>query len=189
MNILIIGDSHAKGRLPDGTDSDLIADTLGCPSWCRLARSGSTARQWLDQSNPWLAEALATASRPETEAVFISLGGNDLFRDYADGVLTPQEAAAIVYDIRSILHLFSGGKRVFLLVYGDPYNGNSTESAAAVMGIEFAFRGLQLLVPGVTLVSESALLNHFDWCGKDIHPNSTGYIKIAEFVKQEMEAK
>lgn len=183
MDILIVGDSHAKCRLPDGRDADTIADALGVPMRFRHARSGSTARQWLDPANPWLQNALQVM--PDCEAVFISLGGNDLFRDYVDGKVTREEAKAIALDVKAVVGMF-GARRVFLLVYGDPYKGKDTTALAGVLCINIAYRIFTADMPFVTLVPESAVLTEDDWCGTDIHPNGTGYAKIAEFIKKEM---
>ena len=183
MNLLIVGDSHAKCRLPDGTDADTIAEGLNVPQRLRLARSGSTARQWLDPANPWLSEALRLA--PECDAVFISLGGNDLFRDYIDGKVTREEAERICADVRDVVSRFSG-RKVFLLAYGDPYKGTETMAIAGVICITIAFRLFTHDMPYVTLVSETSLLTPDDWCGTDIHPNISGYLKIAEFIRKEM---
>lgn len=184
MDILIIGDSHAECRLPDGRDAETIADALGVPDKYRLARSGSTARQWLDPANPWLSEALQLAK--ECDSVFISIGGNDLFRDYIDGKVTREEAERICADIRDIVTRFSD-KRVFLLVYGDPYKGTEMMSIAGVICITIAYRLFTQDLPYVILVLETSLLSPDDWCGHDIHPNESGYLKIAEFIRKEME--
>lgn len=183
MNILIVGDSHAKARLPSGEDSDIIARELEVPDVYRLARSGSTARQWLDPSNGWLAMAEALAA--ECDAVFLSIGGNDLFRDYADGHLSREEAERIMGEVKAVADRF-GGKRLFLLVYGDPYNGRDNMTLAGVICITIAFRILAATLPNVTLVLEQKLLDASDWCGSDIHPNASGYVKIADFIRKEM---
>jgi len=185
MNILIIGDSHAKCRLPNGNDSDIIAETLDVPDKYRLARSGSTARQWVDRTNDWLEQAIELVKWDKVDAVFVSLGGNDLFRDYADGTLTTEEGLRIMQDISVVISSIPHHK-VIALVYGDPYKGLDPRSIGAVIGIELAFRIITAGMPNVTLISESKILCSDDWCGTDIHPNESGYVKIAEAIREEM---
>jgi len=186
MNILILGDSHAKARLPNGYDSDIIADTLDVPNTYRLARSGSTARQWADRTNDWLEKAVALCKWGKIDAVFVSLGGNDLFRDYADGTLTTEEGLRIMQDINAVISAIPHHK-VMVLVYGDPYKGLDPRSIGAVIGIELAFRIITAGMPNVTLISESKILCSDDWCGTDIHPNESGYVKIAQAIQKEVE--
>jgi len=183
MNILVIGDSHAKARLPDGTDTDIIAKTLEVPEHCRLAVSGSTARQWKENKNGWLSKAVILAKSPDIDAIFVSLGGNDLFRDYADGVLTSEEAKAIVSDIIYVLKEVTY-KPIFLLVYGDPDKGKDIKAKLAAIGIDLAYSWIKNAVKPVTLIREYEILTDDDWCGTDIHPNESGYIKIANKIKE-----
>jgi hypothetical protein len=186
MNILIIGDSHAKCRLPNGYDSDIIADVLDVPMQYRLARSGSTAHQWLDRANGWLEKAIDIVKWEKVDAVFVSLGGNDMFRDYADGRLTTEEGLHIMQDIRSAISQIPHHK-VIVLVYGDPYKGTNLLSVSAVVGIELAYKFVTYGMSNVTLLSQSKILTADDWCGTDIHPNESGYVKIAEAIKKEVE--
>ena len=80
MNLLIVGDSHAKGRLPHGgADSDAIAIRVATPPEFRLAVSGSTALQWASDQAGWFSQAQAMATR--SEAALISLLGNDYTAD------------------------------------------------------------------------------------------------------------
>lgn len=186
MNILILGDSHAKARLPNGYDSDIIAETLDVPEQYRLARSGSTARQWLDRQNSWLEKAVELVKWEKIDAVFVSLGGNDLFRDYADGKLTTEEGLSIMQDIKTAISHIPHHK-VIALVYGDPYKGTNPLSLSAVIGIEIAFKIITHGMTNVALISESKILTNDDWCGTDIHPNESGYLKIAEAIRKEVE--
>jgi len=183
MNILILGDSHAKARTPDGKDTDLIAETLEVPTSLRLAVSGSMARHWRENREGWLDKAKALAADPATEAAFISLGGNDLFRDYADGIITAEEARAILDDIKEVLASFT--LPIYLLIYGDPYCGRDIRAVLAVIGIDMALTSLAKQLKNVYVIRESQILSNEDWCGTDIHPNSSGYIKIAEAIRKE----
>jgi len=56
-----------------------------------------------------------------------------------------------------------------------------------VIGIELAFRIITAGMPNVTLISESKILCSDDWCGTDIHPNESGYVKIAQAIQKEVE--
>ena len=74
MSLLVIGDSWASAHEAD-TDNPNAGwpEILGIPSERRQAVAGSTAAQWAADFDGRLSRAIQTPS----QAVFVSIGGND----------------------------------------------------------------------------------------------------------------
>lgn len=196
MNLLVVGDSHAKGRLPHGTvDSDAIAVRVGTPEKYRLAVSGSTALQWAADEDGRLSAAQGLAS--ECDAALVSLLGNDLFQAAADGrVELPEIAAAgaAMYEvIRSVAQCCP---RVFVLLYGYPYRDRDARKMLALLGLDAAIRSVcecvratLVTAPRIETLDERALLSRDDWPGDDIHPFESGYLKLADEILRRTAAR
>lgn len=194
MRILIVGDSHAKCRLPHGSvDSDAIANRLDVPDELRLAVSGSTAIEWASDKDGWLSRAQALAA--ECDAVLISLLGNDLFAAARDGHIETSEVAAAAGALYEVVRSIAiAAPRTFVLLYGYPYHDSNVRNILALEALDGAIEAVVETVRVVTgsrieTIDERRIVSRSDWPGDDIHPLESGYIAIADEVARRMEPK
>lgn len=180
MSLLVIGDSWASAYEAD-TDNQYAGwpEILGIPSERRQAVPGSTAAQWAADFDGRLTRAIATPA----EAVFVSIGGNDVgnLRGFAD-------ASRAIFNIRKVVGSFSG-RPTLVMLYANPFPGNAEVEAAVGMlngAIRYACKGLKVTFfhSGNFLLPEHFLQRH----DHDIHPTRAGWAlvadAIADFLKQ-----
>lgn len=191
-NVLIIGDSHAKGFLPHTrVDSDAIAVALGTPGELRQAVSGSTAQEWACNKDTRLVDAQISAGA--AEAVLISLGGNDLFKAAADGIVDDAEIAALCVNLAHVLYELSIlSNRTFVLLYGYPYRDVRAQALMALQRLNAVIASTVQTVNeihGVHIetIDEGQYLTPDDWPGDDIHPFESGYAKIGAEIAMRLE--
>lgn len=173
MSLLVIGDSWASAHEAD-TDNQYGGwpEILGVPPERRQAVPGSTAAQWAADFESRLSRAIQTPA----EAVFVSIGGNDVgnLRGFAD-------ASRAIFNIRKVVGSLSGFDQVIVMLYANPFPGNAdVESAVGMLNgaIRYACRGMKLRFfnSGKILLPEHFLQRH----DHDIHPTRAGWALVAE---------
>lgn len=181
-SIVLFGDSYTAGRIPHTQTDGALRTALGLPLYADLARSGSTAQQWADDCNDWVAEVVMSSA----DIAVGSLGGNDAFAAIADGMITDVERITAAASLFHVLMRLRRKTRVILMLYPDPFCGRRIDaiqmhrdlilSITAVGALAHSINGnITLLDLGTVLRPE-----HFD--GVDIHPNEAGYQAMAEAV-------
>lgn len=191
--IMIVGDSHAEGYLPHSKiRSNAIAEAVGAAPEMRLAVSGSTALDWARDIDDRLTRAEAHAYG--ADAVLVSLLGNDLFAAASDGNVTVAEIAASIAALYEVLHTLSGlPRRLFVLLYGQPYRSPTPEQARGLALLNDAIKACANTVSMITdnaieFIEEDAILDASDWPGDDIHPFESGYRKIGAELLRRLDA-
>jgi lysophospholipase L1-like esterase len=139
----------------------------------RQGVSGSTAAQWASDFDGRLSLARDT----DSDAVVISLLGNDARHAVSDGQVTADEIAAGLRDMRAVVQAVLRPLTIVLL-YADPFCGTQAQARVGVPllngAIRWACNGLPVVFAdtGAWLTRE-----HFD--GRDIHPTRAGHAVIA----------
>ena len=173
MSLLVIGDSWASAHEAD-TDNQYAGwpEILGVQPDRRQAVAGSTAAQWAADFDGRLTRAIATPA----EAVFVSIGGNDVgnLRGFAD-------ASRAIFNIRKVVGSFAGTRGTVVMLYANPFPGNAdVESAVGMLNgaIRYACRGLKVMFfdSGKLFLPEHFLQRH----DHDIHPTRAGWALVAE---------
>lgn len=183
-NVYVIGDSWASGVNSDtGGDHQGWAQILGIPPERNMAIAGSTAEDWATRY------ADKIKSIPSGSVVIISLGGNDMIKALSDGRIDPVEAIGIMTAASDVLGLVEGcmPTKVIYSPYCNPYPNRPDARAVidlyhsglmlALISIEGNARlNCKIEIPNYELTAE-------DFSKGDIHPNSSGYAKMAETMK------
>lgn len=181
MSLLVIGDSWASAHEAD-TENQYAGwpEILAVDPTRRQAVAGSTAAQWVADFEGRLTWALDT----EADAVFISVGGNDVgeLRGFAD-------ISRAIFNIRKVVGSFAG-RLVVVMLYANPFPGNPDSETAVGMlndAIRYACRGLGALFfqSGKVLLPEHFLQRH----DRDIHPTRAGWALVAEAVGKMLRQK
>ena len=174
MSLLVIGDSWASAHEAD-TENQYAGwpEILGVDPALRQAIAGSTAAQWAADFDGRLTRAIQTPS----DAVFISIGGNDVgeLRGFAD-------ASRAIFNIRKVVGSFAV-RPTCVMLYANPFPGNPEAENAVCMlnnAIHYACRGMKVLF----LNSNKVLLpEHFLRRNpRDIHPTRAGWSLVAEAI-------
>lgn len=182
MSLLVIGDSWASAHEAD-TDNPNAGwpEILGVPPERRQAVAGSTASQWAGDFDNRLTRAIQTPA----EAVFVSIGGNDVgnLRGFAD-------ASRAIFNIRKVVGSLSGFDQVIVMLYANPFPGNAdVESAVGMLNgaIQYACRGMKIRFfnSGKIFLPEHFLQRH----DRDIHPTRAGWALAAEALAATLKQK
>lgn len=179
--VLFLGDSWMASRVDGEGDTGLMYDILDIPASMRQAVSGSTAAQWSVDHNHMLSKAMST----RCDAVVLSLGGNDAFAALNnDGKITEDEISAMLTAVSSVVGLLTAKfKEVYVVLYANPYPGN-WRSAFGSMMLNAAL--ISAMPSTVRLIHSSAVLIDADFPGTGIHPNRSGYEKLAALIRKEV---
>ena len=174
MQSLVMGDSIAAGREADTGLDRGFAEIMGIPLDLRQGVSGSTAAQWAADFDGRLTRARQT----ESDAVIISLLGNDARHAVSDGRVTANEIATGLRDMRAVVESVQRPLTIVLL-YADPFCGDNAQAGVGVPLLNGAIRWACNGLPVVFADTGSWLdREHFD--GRDIHPTRAGHAVIAE---------
>jgi len=171
MKTLVIGDSWASAVEADTGRDAGWPEIMGAE--LRQGVSGSTAAQWASDFDGRLSLARDT----DSDAVVISLLGNDARHAVSDGQVTADEIAAGLRDMRAVVEAVLRPLTIVLL-YADPFCGTQAQARVGVPllngAIRWACNGLPVVFAdtGAWLTRE-----HFD--GRDIHPTRAGHEVIA----------
>ena len=179
-SILVIGDSWASAREEDtGRDAGWPA-LMGLEF--RQGIAGSTAAQWAGDHKGILTRAKQT----ESDAVIVSLLGNDARVAVSDGNVTAEEIAAGLRDMRAVVESVQRPLTIVLL-YADPFCGNNAQARVGVPLLNGAIRWACNGLP-VVFADTGAWLtpDHFD--GHGIHPTRAGHAVIADRMRELIEA-
>ena len=170
----MIGDSWASAVESDTGLDRGWPEIMELPEQYRQGISGSRAEEWADDHGGRLMKAIST----DSDAVIISLLGNDARHAISDGVITPEEIASGYSDLRKVVTAMIRPLTVVLL-YADPFCGADPRSEKAVPLINGAIMAACGGLP-VTFAKTYNWLSqeHFD--GKDIHPNRAGHEVISK---------
>jgi hypothetical protein len=181
VSLLVIGDSWASANEAD-TDNQYAGWPLilGVDPYRRQAVAGSTAAQWAADFDGRLVRAMAT----ECDAVFISVGGNDVgeLRGFAD-------ASRAIFIYTKVVGSFAE-RLVVVMLYANPFPGNPDAEIAVGMlndAIHYACRGMKVLFfhSNKLLRPEHFLQRH----QRDIHPTRAGWALVAEAIGKMLKQK
>lgn len=181
MKALVIGDSWASAWEADTGRDEGWPLMMGLAPEMRQGIAGSTAAQWASDFDGRLSRSRNT----DSDAVIVSLLGNDARHAVSDGQVTADEIAAGLRDMRAVVELVLRPLTIVLL-YADPFCGDNAQARVGVPllngAIRWACTGLHVVFAdaGAWLGRE-----HFD--GADIHPTRAGHAVIAERMRNLLE--
>lgn len=184
--ILILGDSLARGA-GDESGRGIGGNLEDVLTGVEVVNLGIDGARTVDLLGTIKRESIRTIAA-QSQAIVISIGGNDLFRESRNG--TMEDAAQpqdVVDDVRSRVRTIittmreeSPGARIFLIGLYDPFREPEQTTARAVaiwnagLTEEFAFD------PRVTVVQTSDLFVDHDRLSRDrFHPGERAYAIIA----------